>query len=75
MTKATGYAAVDYTGLLLVATVSATKRAAMVNWLVACDRQAIYNHHTDEEIERWFIERAHHRGVARLAKVKIEVVE
>lgn len=46
----TGYAVVSF-GKIDVATVSPTRRGAVVNWLVTVGRQRIYNHTTDEQIE------------------------
>lgn len=50
-TKATGWAAIE-NGRILVRTVSDTKRAAMVNFLVTERNTFIYSETTDEEIER-----------------------
>lgn len=53
---ATGFA-VCYQGEIVVATVSETKRAAMVNWLVARDGFVITNSWTDKMIEALFTQR------------------
>ncbi|WP_029581970.1 hypothetical protein [Bradyrhizobium sp. URHD0069] len=47
----TGYAILSF-GLIEVATVSPTRRGALVNWLVTTARRPIYAWTTDEEIER-----------------------
>lgn len=49
MNKATGFAVVDQ-GIILVNTVSATRRAALVNWLML-NNFVVTNRATDMEIE------------------------
>jgi len=71
MSDAMGFAVVDEEGLN-VKTVSLTRRAAMVNWLVVKHKLAIYYNSTDEWIgELWRT----HKGDARCVAVSIvEVV-
>jgi len=72
MTEA--FAAVNHRKEIIVNTVSATRRAAMVNWLVAVDHQPIYQSDTDEEIERQFRERAMYRGMASIEPVTVTIL-
>lgn len=54
MTEAIGWAVVD-NGDIKVNTVSDTRRASIINWLVTERGCRIYNQMTDEQIERlWF---------------------
>ncbi len=55
-----------------IRTVSDTRRAAIVNWLVVVPRVMIYNHMTDAEIESLW---KHRPGVAEIIKVNVTEVE
>jgi hypothetical protein len=46
-----GYAVISF-GVIEIATVSPTRRGALVNWLVTTARRPIYSWTTDAEIER-----------------------
>ena len=70
-----GYAAVSFKRSIIVDTVSSTKRAAMVNWLVTEDNAIVYPWETDEDIECRFNERAGHRGFAFISVVHIDIVD
>jgi hypothetical protein len=49
-----GWAAVDPNGEVVIATVSPTRRAAIVNFLVARKNLMVYSADTDEDIEvKW----------------------
>jgi hypothetical protein len=50
-TMTNGFAAVDFRGQILIKTVSETRRAAMVNWLVTEGRVMVFRDSTDAEIE------------------------
>lgn len=52
--RAKGFALVGDDGALIVSTVSATERAAMVNALVSIYGRMVYADHTDERIKRDF---------------------
>ena len=65
--KAEGYAVV-YNDKIDVLTVSETRRAAIVNWLVVNRRIPILNSTTDEQIEQLWNE---HSGDATVAAVEI----
>lgn len=65
--EAIGFAAIDG-GQINIKTVSDTRRAAMINWLVTERNVMIYNAMTDEHVERlWF----HFRGTADIEYVTI----
>jgi len=68
-----GFAAIKYTGELLVLTVSETERGAMVNWLMAIDGSPVFRGDTDEWIKRRFTERAIYRGMATIEPVLITI--
>ena len=53
MNIATGWAVAEH-DKILVKTVSPTRRAAIVNFLVVERSMAILNHHSDHDIERWW---------------------
>lgn len=65
-----GWAVVDDEGLK-VRTVSDTRRAAIVNWLVTEAGQFIVRNHTDEQIDALW---DHERGDSRVTRVKIVAV-
>lgn len=50
-TRAEGWAVISPDGQLDVYTVSPTRRAAIINWLVRERRIMIYQHDSDEKIE------------------------
>lgn len=62
-----GWAVVDIDGIR-VDTVSATRRAAIVNWLVTSAGLFIYNSDTDEKIDSLWNDR---RGIATVQEVRI----
>lgn len=64
---AEGWGVVDDEGLK-VCTVSDTRRAAIVNWLVLEANRCIFRGHTDEQIEAMW---DHDRGDSRVTRVKI----
>lgn len=51
MTKATGWAVVASGARIFVRSISETRRAAIVNWLVTEKHQFITNFHDDDDIE------------------------
>jgi len=65
----TGWA-VKQNGQILVATVSPTARAAVVNWLVVAAKVPVMNHNTDKEIETMFVQYGERAG-AELVGVEI----
>jgi hypothetical protein len=65
-----GWAVVDRYGNTLVKTVSETRRAALVNWLIIYPGIVILNHYADDMIERLWAE---NKGHADVTKVTIEV--
>ncbi len=65
--KAEGYAVIGDSGIDVL-TVSTTRRAAIVNWLVVNTRISIVNNTTDEQIERLWNE---HSGGATVVTVDI----
>jgi hypothetical protein len=72
MTEAVqGYAAVSYQGEILIKTVSETRRAAMVNWLVTEGRIMVFRDSTDAEIEEDFLKFCAMRGYASIEAVSI----
>jgi hypothetical protein len=68
-----GFAAVNHRGEILIKTVSDTRRAAMVNWLVAEGRVIVFQTDTDEDIEKSFLELAGKRGLALIEPVTIAI--
>jgi hypothetical protein len=70
---AQGYAAVNYRGEILVKTLSDTRRAAMINWLVTEALQMIFSTDTDSEIEQKFYDHASKRGLATIEPVTIAI--
>lgn len=66
-----GFAAVNHRGEILVKTVSETRRAAMVNWLVTELHFMITLNHTDEAIDELFRRNAAQRGLALIEPVTI----
>ncbi len=71
---AIGYAVVsERTGKVLVDTVSPTKRAAMVNFLVVYARMIVTNGCSDEAIKQWFAESSEAMGFSlRKAVIRAE---
>jgi len=65
--KAEGYAVI-YDDEIDVLTVSETRHAAIVNWLIVNRRTPIFNSTTDEQIEQLWNE---HGGDATVAAVEI----
>lgn len=51
MSTAPGWAVVKSNGLIHIKTVSDTRRAAIINWLVTEKQVRIYTYHTDADIE------------------------
>lgn len=51
MSTASGWAVVKSNGLIHIKTVSDTRRAAIINWLVTEKGVRIYAYHTDADIE------------------------
>lgn len=68
-----GFAAVNTRGEIMVHTVSPSRRAAMVNWLVTELHFMITLNHTDEMIEELFTRNAEHRGLASIEHVTIDL--
>lgn len=68
-----GFAAVNHRGEILIKTVSDTRRAAMVNWLVSEARIMVMQTDTDEEIAKGFLELAGKRGLALIEPVTIAI--
>lgn len=66
-----GYAAVSHRGEILIKTVSETRRAAMVNWLVTEGRVMVFRDSTDAEIEDDFLNFCAKRGLASIEPVSI----
>lgn len=52
MSTATGWAVLAYNGRILVKTVSETRRAAIINYLVTEKDVVVTRDHTDEDIEK-----------------------
>jgi hypothetical protein len=71
MSEVRGYAAVNYRGEILIKTVSATRRAAMVNWLVSEGRVMVFHDSTDAEIEDDFLNFCSKKGLASIESVSI----
>lgn len=67
------FAAVNQRREILIATVSPTRRAAMVNWLVVEGGTAVYQWHSDQEIERMFFIGASQRGLALIEVVTVSL--
>ena len=68
-----GFAAVNYRGEILIKTVSDTRRAAMVNWLVTEGRVMVFKDSTDAEIEEDFLNFAGKKGLACIEAVTVAV--
>lgn len=68
-----GWAVIDGSGNVLVRTVSDTRRAAIVNWLVTVLRIMIMNSESDEDIERAFTNNKNTYRVD-VARVRVEVL-
>lgn len=66
-----GFAAVDYRGKILIKTVSETRRAAMVNWLVTEGHVMVFKDSTDAEIEEDFLNFCAKKGLASIEPVTI----
>lgn len=69
-----GFAAVNYRGEILIKTVSETRRAAMVNWLVTEGRVMVFRDSTDAEIEEDFLNSCARKGLASIEPVSIALV-
>lgn len=68
-----GWAVVDY-GTINIKTVSGTRRAAIVNWLVVQKGEFITNAHSDEDIERlWEVKKNQGTSNADVVRVNVEV--
>lgn len=52
MSEATGWAVINFNGEIYVRTISDTRRAAIINYLVAERKQMVANYHTDENVEQ-----------------------
>jgi hypothetical protein len=50
-----GWAIVSGAGVIYIKTVSDTRRAAIINWLVAYQNISVTMHHSDADIERMWI--------------------
>lgn len=72
MTIATsrGFAVLDGDGIDM-RTVSDTRRAAVVNWLVAAKQQFIFKWHTDADIEKMWAEA---KSGAQVVPVSVQAV-
>jgi hypothetical protein len=70
-----GFAAVDFRGQILIKTVSETRRAAMVNWLVTEGRVMVFRDSTDAEIEEDFLNFCAKKGLASIEPVAISLQE
>lgn len=64
-----GFGIVEFDGLDM-RTVSPTRRATIINWLVVQANQMISSRHTDEQIESLWDE---HRGEAMVRPVRVYV--
>ncbi len=70
-----GWAVVNDDNALLVATVSPTRRGAIVNWLATDGGFLVGRIATDADIEQTFEIHKNHHGGARLVEVRIEAAE
>lgn len=71
----TGWAIKDgQDGPIIVATVSPTRRGALVNWLVACARVPILQRHSDGLIETIWLKHSKDETRARAVMVRIEEI-
>lgn len=70
MNTAQGFAVADDTGIL-VKTVSPTRRAAIVNWLVAECGVMVRNSFSDQDIEGLFANHQREKPAAQVIEVEI----
>lgn len=68
MAEASGWAVISNTGNIFVKSVSDTRRAAIVNWLVVEHYVPIGSHHRDADIERMW-EHFGSRSVCKEVKI------
>jgi hypothetical protein len=66
MAEATGWAVVTLSGNIFVKTISDTRRAAIVNWLVTEHRHLVMNSDTDEDIESMWCHYGRHVDCRRV---------
>jgi hypothetical protein len=69
-----GWAVIKNSGLIVINTVSRTRRAAIINWLVTEVKQKITNAHTNEQIENiWeYYSKAYNTLVSKVEIKKLE---
>jgi hypothetical protein len=75
MTEMQGFAAVNHRGKILIKTVSETRRAAMVNWLVTEGRIMVFSDSTDAEIEEDFLNFCAKKGLASVEEVTVVLTQ
>lgn len=71
MSATTGWAVVSAAGEIDVATVSPSRRAAIVNWLFMRAGREITRYHLDDQIEGWWQKASAQSGV-QVVEVSVE---
>jgi len=71
MSTAPGWAVVKSNGLIYIKTVSDTRRAAIINWLVTEKQIPIFAYHTDADVEAYW---KHYGNYAECRQISVSLV-